>query len=80
MNERENLKARDPPADLSESSRDKNRQFFVCLSILILLMQVSSFMYFFLLYDVFVTQLSSLSGGILFAVLTVSSYSVGIIP
>ena len=34
-------------------------------------------MYFFLLYDVFVTQLSSLSGGILFAVLTISSYGVG---
>jgi hypothetical protein len=34
-------------------------------------------MYFFLLYDVFVTQLSSLSGGILFAILTVSSYGVG---
>jgi hypothetical protein len=38
---------------------------------------MSSFMYFFLLTDVFVTQLSSPSGGILFAVLTVSSYGVG---
>jgi hypothetical protein len=73
----ENLKARDPQASLSEPSKDKNRQFFICLSILILLLQVSSFMYFFLLYDVFVTHLSSLSGAILFAVLTVSSYSVG---
>jgi hypothetical protein len=71
------LKARDPQADLSESSTDKNRQFFICLSVLISLLQVSSFMYFFLLYDVFVIQLSSLSGGILFAVLTVSSYGVG---
>jgi hypothetical protein len=34
-------------------------------------------MYFFLLNDVFVTQLSSLSGGILFAVLTVLSYGAG---
>ena len=73
----ENLKARDPQAGLSESSRDKNRQFFICLSVLIFLLQVSSFMYFFLLYDVFVTQLSSLSGSILFAVLTVTSYGVG---
>jgi hypothetical protein len=71
------LKARDPQAGLSESSTDKNRQFFICLSVLIFLLQVSSFMYFFLLYDVFVIQLSSLSGGILFAVLTVSSYGVG---
>jgi hypothetical protein len=71
------LKARDPQAGLSESFTDKNRQFFICLSVLIFLLQVSSFMYFFLLYDVFVTQLSSLSGGILFAVLTVSSYGVG---
>jgi hypothetical protein len=56
---------------------NKNREFFICLSVLILLLQVSSFMYFLLLYDVFVTQLSSLSGGILFAVLTVLSYGVG---
>jgi hypothetical protein len=34
-------------------------------------------MYFFLLNDVFVTQLSSLSGGILFAVLSVLSYGAG---
>jgi hypothetical protein len=71
------LKARDPQAGLSEPSGDKNRQFFICLSALIVLLQLSSFMYFFLLYDVFVIQLSSLSGGILFAVLTVSSYGVG---
>jgi hypothetical protein len=71
------LKTRDPQAGLSESFRGKNRQFFICLSVLILLLQVSSFMYFFLLYDLFVTQLSSLSGGVLFAVLTVSSYGVG---
>jgi hypothetical protein len=71
------LKTRDPSASLSRSSRGKGREFFICLSVLILLLQVSSFMYFFLLYDVFVTQLSSLSGGILFAVLTVSSYGVG---
>jgi hypothetical protein len=71
------LKARDPQANLSESSRDENRQFFIFLSVLIFLLQVSSFLYFFLLYDLFVTQLSSLSGGILFAVLMVSSYSVG---
>lgn len=75
--EGDNLKARDPRAGLSESPRSKNRQFFICLSVLIVLLQVSSFMYYFLLYDLFVTQLSSLSGGILFAGLTVSSYSVG---
>ena len=73
----DNLKARDPRAGLSESARGKNREFFIYLAILIFLLQVSSFMYFFLLYDVFVIQLSSLSGGILFAVLTVSSYGVG---
>jgi hypothetical protein len=77
MHERNSLKARDPQAGLSEPLGDKNRQFFIFLSVLIFLLQVSSFMYFFLLYDLFVTQLSSLSGGILFAVLMVSSYSVG---
>ncbi|HKI08243.1 MAG TPA: hypothetical protein VKA09_07580 [Nitrososphaeraceae archaeon] len=71
------MKARAPRAGLSESHMDKNRQFFICLSVLVFLLQVSSFMYFFLLYDVFVIQLSSLSGGILFVVLTVSSYGVG---
>jgi hypothetical protein len=73
----DNLKARAPTAGISESPRSKNRQFFICVSVLILLLQVSSFMYSLLLYDVFVTQLSSPSGGILFAVLTISSYGVG---